>query len=551
MEPQEDVYTYLMFMIPIEQARAKSKERAGFAWGSFLAYLIVVVAVTLQSVLIYNIFHSIVLGDMKWQLSVSRPFAGCNTGGSLCSELNGEYTCAPPSVQLASRWDELDADHDGIWTREEVEAAREGLKCKYNVDPVEAFDVYVNILLGWEEVLWIHPDVRSGKAIPRAYFVFAAGDVIMCSHRTSDMCPNLLMRGMWDAPLRYNSSRRVGNTITSALKYCRGLLEEGGRCEQMLPSAFAVWKKSSDEQCVGAGYSKVTYQHPVTNRTKSLLAVDYEVLADYKRVDEEFEFRIYKACVIGIYLLAMLFDLKSITMFATFVVKFPSAAGQAEPVTEEAEDDDPTQSKYTIHGITQGHRACMGVLVLVRFVMFVALTVVGLLFLLRTMSVLDLILNGLGLLFVVEISNIVYTQMLGPFLKQEFQDARPLKVPMLYDSLPMNRNPALKDLLWFSVLAAALVLGMYLYKVLVTDPMTTALKCACLSQGETCREAQLFDKAFWEKYWSQDIPAVFRAVDEMRQTGSTHVPLAALMTGSARAKRRMPSGRAAGQALQH
>mmetsp|Transcript_5604 Transcript_5604/g.15551 ORF Transcript_5604/g.15551 Transcript_5604/m.15551 type:complete len:567 (-) Transcript_5604:210-1910(-) len=550
LEPQEDVYTYLMFMIPIEQARAKSKERAGFAWGSFLAYLIVVVAVTLQSVLLYNIYNSIVLGEWEWQLSVAKPFPKCNTGGSLCIEMNGAYSCAPPSVQLASRWDELDTNHDGVWTREEVEAAKDILKCKYNVNPVEVFDVFVNMILSREKVLWVHPDVRAGKAIPLAYFIFAAGDVIMCSYRTSDMCPNLLMRGLWDAPLKYSNSPRVGDTIGSALEYCYGLLEPGGKCEHMLPSTFAVWKKSSADQCVGAGYSKVTYQHPVTNRTKSLLAVDYEVLADYKRVDEEFEFRIYKACVIGIYLLAMLFDLKSITMFATFVVKFPSAAGQAEPVTEEAEDDDPTQSKYTIHGITQGHRACMGVLVLVRFVMFVALTVVGLLFLLRTMSVLDLILNGLGLLFVVEISNIVYTQMLNPFLKKEFLDSQPLKVPMI-GAAHLNKNPALKDILWFSSLMALLIFGMVFYKAAVTDPMTTALNCACLSQGETCREASLFDKVFWDRYWSKDIPAVFQAVEEMKRTGSLHTPVMAVMTGSTHKKARMLNRRSAGQGLQH
>ena len=56
------------------------------------------------------------------------PPSQCNAGGSLCLENNGTFTCAPPSVQLAGRWDMLDLNSDGIWTKEEVLKARKDLE---------------------------------------------------------------------------------------------------------------------------------------------------------------------------------------------------------------------------------------------------------------------------------------------------------------------------------------------------------------------------------------------------------------------------------------
>ena len=126
------------------------------------------------------------------------------------SDHNNTFSCAPPSVQLTGRWNELDTNGDGIWTREEVVKAREALQCKYIVDPEFVFDVFIKFILFREKVLWIHPDVRSGKAIHKAYFTFASADVIMCGYRNAEMCPNLLRRGVFHAPLKHHTAPRVG-----------------------------------------------------------------------------------------------------------------------------------------------------------------------------------------------------------------------------------------------------------------------------------------------------------------------------------------------------
>jgi len=521
LAPEEDVYHYLMFIIPIEQVKG-SRKRSGCPWGILLAYTIVAVSVVLQSVLLSAIWNSIVLGDIDWQDSVYTEVDGCNPGNSLCIADKGTYSCAPPSVQIATRWDELDEDGDGVWTREEVTKQADTLKCKYAVNPVEVFDVFSKMAVARENILWVHPDVRSGAAIPKPYFDFAAGDVIMCTYRTQDMCPNLLMRGIWDAPLKYNTSPRVGATIDSALKYCYDLLKPGGYCEQLLPSTYAVWKKSSEDQCVGPSFNKVTYEHPTNGKSKSLLAVDYKARQDFKRDHKDTLFRIYKTCIVGIYLLAMLFELKAIIVFSTVVLMFPSAE-RLDPrmypkgaVEEETDPDDPyVTHKFVIHGITNGHRTSMTIIVLIRCILLVMLTVCGLMFLEKTMSVLDLLLNGLGLLFIVEISTIMCGQIVNQYLRAELEKIEPLRIPMIGNKW-LNRNPAFKDFLWCLILIIGIILTSVLYKAYVIDPTSEALTCACLTEGSSCREASKFDAKYWRGYWNEDVPGVFESIADLK-----------------------------------
>jgi hypothetical protein len=294
-----------------------------------------------------------------------------------------------------------------------------------------------------EKVLWVHPDVKAGNAIPKAYFTFVSADVIICTYRNTDICPNLLMRGFFDAPLMNKNSPRVGNTTESALAYCYNLLKPGGACESFLPSTYAVWKKSSESQCLNNAYRKVTYTHPGTKRTKSMLAVDYGVIDDFKRADKSVEFAIFKTCIIACYLLVMFVEFKDILGFVTVGVNMPSAA-EDEEIVEVTDPDDPDSVKYQMMGLTRKDRIGVFAQVFIRVIMLILCASIGLCFILKTMSVLDLILNALGLLFIVEISSFVFAQMLSPYMKDEFGEVEPVKVQMLTSS-PMfekNQQPA-------------------------------------------------------------------------------------------------------------
>merc|ERR1719163_1794561 len=71
-----------------------------------------------QGVLLYLIFESVVLDNVDWQNGILKmgkdPVIGlvtdapgkCNDASALCFRDNGNYSCAPPSIQLTGRWSE-------------------------------------------------------------------------------------------------------------------------------------------------------------------------------------------------------------------------------------------------------------------------------------------------------------------------------------------------------------------------------------------------------------------------------------------------------------
>jgi hypothetical protein len=552
--PLDNVYSYFMFVGPLERQhnpRVISKNVI-FAW------LLIVLNLFLQGTLLFAIFTTVVTGDVVWRngiVSLSgdsvNPFAPaskCNAGGSLCLKNNGTFTCAPPSVQLAGRWDLLDLNSDGVWTREEVIMARKELQCTFAVDPLEVFNVFVSFLKKRADVIWLHPLVQSGEALHKAYFDFAKGDIIMCNYRNEEMCPNLLKRGFFDGPLKDGNSPRVGKTIDSALNYCYKLLKTGGLCERSLPSAYSVWRKSSEKQCLDPVYHKFDYTHPGTGMAKSLLEVDYMAVTDYEKGRRSHLFIVYKSIIIMTFVLCVVVELNDILVAFTWVLAFPSEhdvdnavsitarSQQTESPTARSEistgrsfrtapdsqltyrSHDPDPHKYEIHGISTEHRITVGCLTLIRLVLAVLLLWVGTVFLLQDTDYINLLLNGVGLVFIIEIANSLYVQLLSADLREKFENTEPLSVSMasVWKGLWI-RKAALRDLCRLAFGIVLLCVCMYLHYIHIAKPLSTALECTCLNQGEQCFEAKEYNKDFWKTYWEYDVPQVFASVEQMQK----------------------------------
>jgi len=381
---------------------------------------------------------------------------------------------------------------------------------------VEVFDVFVTFLLKREKLIWIHPELRAGRMIHQAYFTYAAGDIIMCGYRNKDMCANVLKAGAFDAPLKYGTAPRVGTTINSALDYCYELLKPGGTCELTLPSTYAVWKIESVSQCHAPSYSKFTYTHPrMANSTKSLLSVDYEARQEFEK-SKTVLFQMYKTIIISLWFLAMLMEFKDQTIIFTWVMRFPDAADFGEDaVLEKVNEENPEEATYTIQGITSGHRTMVGILTLARFLMTVVLTCVGVSFLMKQTDYIDLLLDALALIFIVEVAEVLYSQVLRPEVRAQTENLEPMHVPM-YGIDYLNRRPSLVDIIQLVTIVAVTLAWMSYYYSYTLDPIFDALECTCLGVGEKCREAETFSYDFWQKYWKEDVPAVFKALDELK-----------------------------------
>lgn len=519
----EDVYSYFMFIAPTEE----KKEGSSRTLDTLVAYLLIFLNIFFQGVLLYAVFWRVVLKTNEWRSTITEfgplgqfaifepPLSGCNTGESLCRLEGTNVTCAPPSVQLMSRWHELDLNGDGVWTREEVLFARDDLKCKYVVDPVEVFDVVVKTVLNREGIIWIHPDLREGKAIPEAYFTYAKGDVIMCGYRNHDMCGNLFERGVFDAALEFNTVPRVGNTIDSARKYCYDLLKPGGFCDVTLPSTYSVWKIESVQECKKSKFYKFVYEHPGSGNAKALLKVDYGARDDLEGTMTPL-FRIFLFIVLSLWVMAMVYEVKQIVLVATWIAKFPSTTDL--PAGKEAVTEHEEEGTYEIHAINPFHRRTVTVITVIRFIMLLILLMVGLCLLLKSQSYTDLIMDAVSLVFIVEIAQILYLQVLRPAVREQVENLKPMKIePSGMEWL--NSRPALTDLIWLVIVFIVVSIIMTCHYIILVNPLFEALECTCIGEGTRCRETNLFNEGFWHHYWKEETPAVFAAVKSLKEGG--------------------------------
>merc|ERR1719223_1036828 len=68
---------------------------------------------------------------------------GGDQGGdvaALCQNLgSGKYSCATPSLRYTARWDELDADSDGVWSWAEAVQDPANLGCRLGISQEDMF----------------------------------------------------------------------------------------------------------------------------------------------------------------------------------------------------------------------------------------------------------------------------------------------------------------------------------------------------------------------------------------------------------------------------
>lgn len=520
IKAQEDVFSYLMMIGPTEGIKGKR----WLTIDTCMAYTLVALTLFVQGLVLYAVYNRVVGAKADWELGIvdtgSHPTEGlellgnnlppgCNTGASLCVQEGDMFSCAPPTVKLTGKWDELDTDGDGVWTRKEAQAAQEALQCKYVVDPVEVFDVFVTFIKAREKIIWIHPDVAEGTALPKAYFTYAAGDIIMCGYRSEKMCANLLQRGYFNAPLAHDTVPRVGNTINSALDYCYELLRPGGTCEVTLPSTYAVWKVASDTECQKKSYDKFVFTHPVSGEFKSLLSVDYMAVQRYRKISTPL-FIVYKTVIIGLWIMAMIYELKMMVVVFTWLARWPGQT-EGEPLAEEDED-----GNFKINSITTTHRSIVFVVTVMRLVMLGVLTMVGVALLLNSWDYMSLIFDALALLFVLELGNMIYQQVLRQKVRSDAESINPMTVSM-YGIDWLNQRPGIVDFAWLLLTIAGAVTIMLHYYGDTVKPLRASIECACLSQGDHCAEAYRFNYDFWYDYWQVHTPQVFRDVAAMRE----------------------------------
>merc|ERR1719160_2063331 len=210
----------------------------------------------------------------------------------------------------------------------------------------------------------------------------------------------------------------------------------------------------------------------------------------------------------------MLQELKDITIGLTWVMRFPDAKEFGDDAVNTVETADG-ETKYVIQGVTSGYRYTVALMNILRLFLASVLLVVGISYLLRGTDYIGLLMDAVALVFIIEIANILYNQVLRPEIREQCEALDGMEVEM-YGITWLNQRQAIVDVIQLVAIVIFTLIVMHLHHTGTVVPLSEALECACVSRGEKCHEADRFSYDFWFNYWTKDVPAVFAALDKMK-----------------------------------
>lgn len=505
--PCESIYSFHLFMPAVEyrQTGKRCNYILGFALGLVLlniamqCVLMIVVssdAIQKEDYMFKHLVHASppwYQAHKHWQKTWEQE--GDCAPESLCVNIGGKLSCGPRSLLLLDRWDLLDLDGDGKWSRTEVEnqTHRAELRCRFGSDPLVLFESTISNLQA-KGILKgrLHPELADGKAMHKAYFDWYLGEPMLCRHIDEDSCGNLFERGVFDEAIRngVNSVAEITD-LQSARKYCSNLLQN--RCQNILPGFYHVWKSDALEMCGTKEFSTVTYLSPDKDPNNSMSHVTYQAPGNYQKY-RSWIFMGYLAILLLTFFSTLLAEWKDIYRAILYCYQFPYLRGGSNDCAQ---------------------RCAVLFVTLLRIIVWVVIGYGGTLLLTSKTDYLAMIFDALSLAFIVTIDELIYATMLRTPMKHAHQG---LEALLLHRRRLCVSVHCLEAMMIVVVIGAAVaVAASYQWQEL--RPIHDALDCLCSVEGSTCRDASVHTKAWWDAYWSSTVPAASSQIDQlMRET---------------------------------
>lgn len=546
--PEDSVYSYLTFMMPVEQRRTGHIITPLI----FFAVVLVIVNFVMQVGLLYVVGQHIMHKHNEWVSSVAHlkthawyhvfPMAynvappKCRGNDSpLCFEHEHGISCSPPSTHVLSDWDLLDADGDGLWTQEEADDQElgESVKCEFNVDLPSVYKTLVNDLNNSEGLQnRTDANLRSGAAVHKAYLNWYLHKPLLCMYGDQDMCGALFERGFFDEALLQQSSSDFKDT-SSALKYCNDLLQF--ECFNILPSTYRVWRSKSNQQCGAKLFGQTDYHNPVDDAVVPMLSVDFRKRREYATTKTP-AFRVFLGILLVTFLSVMALEMRSIAKVLIFCWKFPTddskVRGDGRIVGNDAvtikrsprtvatdydsmEDQGEVTATKEISAIRLDLRVIVCVMTGLRLMLWCFLMWTGIMFLTGPPRYLTLIFDALSLVFIFEIDELLYRTMLRYEFKVDHDTIEPMKVPQWHGGIFSGTHAVLADVLWLLLIILPGIAIVFTYCRNELDPLLGSLECLCRNEGSGCYSAQQYSKAWWDNYWSTVLPASNMIIDRL------------------------------------
>jgi hypothetical protein len=234
----------------------------------------------------------------------------------------------------------------------------------------------------------------------------------------------------------------------------------------------------------------------------------------------------YKICIVFLWLLLIISQLREVIKTFTWILRVQfqkkdlakERAGSPGKDTKGESKVGNERSVLKNHEISESvtwkHCIAMSIVTLLRIFMLCWLCYVGLTFLGTQTDYIGLLMDGIALLFIIEVEEIVYARVLRQESKSDWEARDPIDLPRMGPGF-LARRPDVIDLVWLLIVISLAISFQVTYNYVVVNPIYDALQCACLSQGEACRESHVFSKGFWDQYWTYDVPNSREAINDL------------------------------------
>mmetsp|Transcript_101523 Transcript_101523/g.179997 ORF Transcript_101523/g.179997 Transcript_101523/m.179997 type:complete len:632 (+) Transcript_101523:164-2059(+) len=563
--PEGSVYSYFQFMPTIEQRRDEYKRLLTPL--TLYAFVLVGVNFVMQFGLLVVVGQWIIQRHSEWVGSIAylkhkawyhvgampynKPPGRCRTAQSpLCYDHDGQISCSPPSIQVLGEWDVLDVDGDGVWSRDEASDwnLREEVNCKHNLDLLALYDS-VTRSLNNSHILEDRrdPKLMCGHGIHKAYLDWYLHKPMLCMYGDADMCGNLFQRGFFDVALK-DSPLRAFKDPATALRYCERILRH--ECFHILPGTYTVWRLLSNQQCGEKRFSQGLYENPAdaTNDESiptPVLTVDFKKREIYETT-QKIPFSMFLTILLVTFTSVMYLEMKSMMKSLLWTIYFPvdkpTARGDRRISREAVEfrrqraDEDPFSPRlddqldrleraktsvpqddaftsrrlYKINMVRSDHRWLVLAVTVLRVFLWFFLLYSGIMFLTGAPKYLNLIFDALSLVFIFEIDELLYRNMVRDEFAKEHLEIMPMyvKAPFWVAS-----NKVYADIFNLLTIVSFCMLIVWTYTTYELTPLFKSLSCVCLQQGESCLEATKYSKDWWDIYWSRTFPKANQLID--------------------------------------
>lgn len=445
---------------------------------------------------------------------------------SLCVLRDNDLDCSQPSFPFLNTWDALDANGDGIWTKEEAMEDMANVGCTLGKG-ITAEDLFRAVVRGLDRHFKVlgqrrkvtnttipHP-LQNWEAVPRAYFEFWRGLAALCTAHDVNRCGGLIQAGIFDAALKSpgRAPREGIEDLDEAWDYCQRILRRNGICDYANPVSYIMFRQHAAEKCGKPVFSYgEVYTNPVNDKdVLGFVHLEYEEISKLKAATSG-SFAFFQAIFLFLWYINLMHEFRSIIQLADVTWNFPAdkrEAGQrdeaAASIVRRLGDSRRTPKEEQIKIITFPwvHHILCGFMVFVRLVLLIYLAIVGTVFLLTIYSYTELLMNSLALAFVFQLPEFLYLWLIGEDEKALLASVAPLKYKT---AIPRGRA--------WSILLSAYFWGLVVFPFICWGivtwnnktnmyPYYEALQCACYQEGNRCLAAPYLTPRWWSKHWDK------------------------------------------------